>query len=244
MPRHRTITLEFRQKIVDALLRGETISGVAQRFKFPYSTVYSVWRRYEEEGDIAAGPRGGARRQGHLQEEQLDFLVSVISNRPGATLEELRDGLLQQFPAIGSIALSTIGKALEDCAHMTLKRLSVEHDQHNSDHTIAIRQEYARRFCLEGKSYSDVVFFDEAGFNLHMTRSRRRSAVGQRARQQRRPADRGRNVSLLVAVDRNGIQAHQTIVGAWNGEKLLNFFEEEVFPHFEGQHATFVMDNA
>ena len=171
MPRHRTITLEFRQKIVDALLRGETISGVARRFEFPYSTVYSVWRRYEEEGDVAAGPRGGARRQGRLQEEQLDFLVSVISNRPGATLEELRDGLLQQFPAIGSIALSTIGKALEDHAHMTLKRLSIEHDRHNSEGTIRARQEYAHRFHLEGKMYSDVVFFDEAGFNLHMTRS-------------------------------------------------------------------------
>ncbi|SPO27759.1 uncharacterized protein UTRI_10169 [Ustilago trichophora] len=246
MARHHTVSLEFRQKIVDALLRRESISGVARRFQFPYSTVYSIWKRYKEEGDIAAGQRGGARRQSRLNEEHLGFLVGVIGERPGATLAELKEELQTNFPGTGDIALSTLGKALEDRAHMTLKRLSVEHSHHNSPETIAARQQYAHRFRLEGKTYSDVIFFDEAGFNLHMTRSRGHAVAGQRARQQHHPHNRERNVSLLVAADRTGIRAHRTITGAWNSAKLIDFFNEEIFPRLDGpgQHATFVMDNA
>lgn len=243
MPKHRTLSLEFRRKIVDAVLRGETVSGIARRFEFPYSTVYSVWKRYEEQGEVTAGQRGGGQRRTKLQQEHLDYLISVIGERPGATLEELQEQLLGRYPELRSVAVTTLRKALEERAHMTLKRLSIEHDRHNSEGTIRARQEYAHRFHLEGKSYSDVVFFDEAGFNLHMTRSQGRAAAGQRARQQRRPADRGRNVSLLVALSRNGIEAHQTIVGAWNASKLLVFFEQSIFPHSDGEHKTFVMDN-
>ena len=244
MPKHWTVALEFRQKIVEALLRGETVSGVARRFEFPYSTVYSVWRRYEEQGEVTAGQRGGAGQQKtRLGQEHLDYLVSIIGERPGATLEELWQQLLGRYPELRSVAVTTLRKALEERAHMTLKRLSVKHDRHNSVETIAARKEYAHRFRLEGKTYSDIVFFDEVGFNLHMTRSRGRAAAGQQARQQQHPADRGRNVSLLVALSRNGIEAHETIVGAWNASKLLVFFEQSIFPRFDGEHKTFVMDN-
>lgn len=43
MARHRTISLEFQQKIMDALLCGESNSGMAQQFNFAYPTAYLVW---------------------------------------------------------------------------------------------------------------------------------------------------------------------------------------------------------
>lgn len=159
MARHCTIVLEFQQKIVDAMLHGETISGVTQQFEFPYSTVYSVLQQYEEEGSIEAGLHGGPCCQRCIQGHHLDFLIEVISSRPGAMLEELRQELLQHFPELGSISLSTLNKALKDCAHMMLKRLSVEHDHHNKAEMMAAQQEY-------------------------------------------------------IAASRNGIEAHQTIIGA------------------------------
>ncbi|SPO19660.1 uncharacterized protein UTRI_10004 [Ustilago trichophora] len=244
MPRHRTITLEFRQKIVDAVLRGESLSGIAKRYEFPYSSVYGVWKRYEEVGTIEAGQRGGQIRKSRLQDEHVEFLIGVLEERPGATLNELRDELNEHCEGATDVPLQTISRALEDRARMTLKRLHVEHDRHNSDATRAARQEYARRFHLDGKSYSDAVFFDEAGFNLQMTRTQGRAPTGERALVQDRPANRGRNISLLVAVDSTGIQAHRTIIGAWNASKLIEFFNKAVFPIFDGQQKTFVMDNA
>ena len=179
MARHRTVPLEFWQKIVDAVLRGESISGVARHFEFPYSMVYSIWERYEQFGDINAGQRGGAQRQTCLNNEHIDFLIGLIVQQPGAMLEELQSSLSQRFPDLGTVALSMLHKALEDRAHMMLKRLSVEHDRHNSKETKLARQEYACRFHLQGESYSEVVFFDKAGFNLSLTRSQGCARVGQ-----------------------------------------------------------------
>ncbi|SPO25502.1 uncharacterized protein UTRI_10112 [Ustilago trichophora] len=215
---HQPVPPEFCQKIVDVVLRGESINGIAKRFQFPYSTVYSVWKRYEEIGDVAAGQRGGARRAPSLQDEHLEHLVGFLARQPGATLEELKAELELHFGADNvTVSLSTLGRALEERAHMTLKRLHIEHDRHNSEATIRARQDYAHHFRLEGRSYSD----------------------------QERPTNRQRNVSLLVAVDNTGIRAHKTIIGAWNSSKLIDFFNEHIFPLFhDGQHATFVMDNA
>ncbi|SPO29349.1 uncharacterized protein UTRI_06298 [Ustilago trichophora] len=79
-----------------------------------------------------------------------------------------------------------------------------------------------------------------------MTRSRGRAVAGQRARQQHRPHNTERNVSLLGAAYCTGICAHRTITGAWNTAKLIDLFNKEIFPRLDGpgQHATFVMDNA
>ena len=54
---------------------------------------------------------------------------------------------------------------------MMLKRLSIEHDCHNSKETKLAQQEYVLRFHLQGESYSEVAFFNKAGFNLSMTHS-------------------------------------------------------------------------
>ena len=57
------------------------------------------------------------------------------------------------------------------------------------------------------------VYIDEAGFNLHITRKYGRAPRGRRAFQ-RVPYNRGPNMSLVVAVDKTGVLAHQFKRGA------------------------------
>ena len=101
------------------MLRGESISGVARRLEIPYSTVYSIVRRFEEVGDIMPGHRGGAQRRRRLNDDHIQFLYQYTDRQPYATLREIRQVLIERFPELDGIALSTIHRAL-------LERLSME----------------------------------------------------------------------------------------------------------------------
>ncbi|WP_225912545.1 transposase [Nostoc flagelliforme] len=66
----------------------------------------------------------------------------------------------------------------------------------------------------------DLVFVDEAGVNLGMTRRFGRTLSGQRA-YGTRPQQRGRNVSVIGAIALRGVVASIAIVGATDGLTFL-----------------------
>ncbi|SPO20915.1 uncharacterized protein UTRI_00392 [Ustilago trichophora] len=234
----------IREKIVDFVLhKGQTKAEVAKRLDYPWSTVDSIIRKYEDTGDSSAQKKKGGAFRGHrAQQHHLDVMLRYVSQHPGATIEEIRRHLQQETGL--ELSITSVQNALHDRCHLTLKRTGLQHDRHNSPETIAARREWVAAYRGQGLSLNDAVFLDEAGFHLQQTRKVGRAPVGQRAIQQNRPYNRGPNLSLLVAVDHNGIQAHHIKTGAWNADALLDFFLAYVLPKFEGQGKTFVLDNA
>ncbi|SPO22929.1 uncharacterized protein UTRI_01607 [Ustilago trichophora] len=89
-----------------------------------------------------------------------------------------------------------------------------------------------------------AIFLDKASFHLQQTQKIGRAPVGQQATQQDQPYNCRPNLSLLVAIDHNGIQAHHIKTGAWNASALLDFFLAYILPKFEGEGKTFILDNA
>jgi transposase len=88
----------------------------------------------------------------------------------------------------------------------------------------------------------DLVFVDEAGVNLGMTRRFGRALSGQRA-YGTRPQQRGRNVSLIGAIALRGVVASIAIVGATDGLTFEAFIAQRVVPNL-WVGACVVMDNA
>ena len=75
----------------------------------------------------------------------------------------------------------------------------------------------------------NLVFLDEAGVHLAMTRPCARAPIGKRASCYR-PAARGGNISLVGAVRLSGVSALYPYDGAIDGDKFLSYLDEHLLP--------------
>jgi transposase len=87
----------------------------------------------------------------------------------------------------------------------------------------------------------DLVFIDETGVNLAMTRRYARAKKGLRA-YSKSPYNRGKNITLIGALATSGILAPFTFVGWTNQEAFLAYVTEVLAPQL-WTGACVVMDN-
>ncbi len=88
----------------------------------------------------------------------------------------------------------------------------------------------------------DLIFIDESGVNLAMSRIYARALRGHRARGSK-PQKRGKNVSLLTALSLNKVVASSNIYGAVDGVTFEAFIANKLVPKL-WKNACVVMDNA
>ena len=75
----------------------------------------------------------------------------------------------------------------------------------------------------------DLIFIDESGVNLALTRFHARSPKGTRAHG-KRPRKRGKNVSLIGALSLNGVVAQAEVMGAVDGLTFEAFIARRLVP--------------
>ena len=86
-----------------------------------------------------------------------------------------------------------------------------------------------------------LIFIDESGTNLAMTRRYARSEKGERARGSA-PVNYGQNVTMIGAVDKSSVVAAMTVDGSTDGDVFLTFIEQVLVPELrEGD--VVIMDN-
>lgn len=74
-----------------------------------------------------------------------------------------------------------------------------------------------------------LIFIDESGCNIAMSPTYGRAPRGQRVIDHK-PANWGKNVSIVGAVRADRVLAHQTFDGAVNGPKFIEFVRERLVP--------------
>lgn len=87
----------------------------------------------------------------------------------------------------------------------------------------------------------DLVFIDETGVNLAMTRVYGRSSKGTRA-YGKRPEQRGKNVTMIGAVATSGFLAPLTFPGWTDSQAFITYVEQVLVPQL-WTGACVVMDN-
>ena len=103
-----------------------------------------------------------------------------------------------------------------------------------------LREEYWQK--IKAIKASDLVFIDESGVNLAMTRGQARAIKGERA-YGNRPQQRGKNVTLIAAIALKGLVAQVNLLGAADSLTFEAFIVRYVIPNlWEG--AVVVIDNA
>lgn len=95
---------------------------------------------------------------------------------------------------------------------------------------------------VQGILAKNLIFIDESGINLALTRMYARSPRGKRARG-KRPQKRGQNVSLIGAIGLNGLITQVSLLGATDGLSFEAFIAQRLVPKLWAG-ACVLMDNA
>lgn len=88
----------------------------------------------------------------------------------------------------------------------------------------------------------NLVFIDETGIHLGMTRTYGRAPIGERLYDSEVPGDRGKNISLIGGMSIDGLIATMSVVGSVNTHVFLFYVQEILIPQLWAG-AIVVMDN-
>jgi len=87
----RALSNDLRERVVGAVLSGESSRSVAKRFGVAVSSVVKWSQRYRTTGSVAPGKMGGHRRR--VLEPHAAFIAERIKQTPNLTLHRLKDEL-------------------------------------------------------------------------------------------------------------------------------------------------------
>ena len=76
----------------------------------------------------------------------------------------------------------------------------------------------------------NLIFIDETGIHLGMTRLYGRAPIGERLYDSEAPGARGKNISLIGGMSIDGLIATMSVVGSVNTDVFLREWREELFP--------------
>jgi transposase len=105
----RPLSMDLRERIVEAVERGGSRNATAKRFAVSTSCVVKLMQRWRETGSIAPGQMGGWKE--HALAAHESKVQALIAARADTTLEELRDALSDEGVHIGRSSVDRFLKA-------------------------------------------------------------------------------------------------------------------------------------
>jgi transposase len=87
----RPLSMDLRERVMAAVLAGDSCRAVAARFGIAVSSVVKWSQRHRATGSVAPGKMGGHRRP--ILEPHRAFILERIAETPHLTLHGLKDEL-------------------------------------------------------------------------------------------------------------------------------------------------------
>lgn len=211
---------DLRQRVIDAYKANEgSQRQLAKRFKVRLSFVQRLIRRHENTGQVTAKLHaGGARAK--ITVEGLPIVQQLVNEQPDALLAELC-ARLQERSGL-KVSIPTMHRAVQRLGLTTKKKRALASEQ-DSPRVCKMRFEY--RDWVLGVDPGNLVFVDESGLNLGMTRINGRATRGQRLYDSC-PRNQGHNISLIGALSLDGLIATMSIPGSVNTDVFLTYISE------------------
>ena len=227
---------DFRTKIVETRQKtNQSIRQIATRFQVSYSFVSRLFKRYEATASLVPKSHGGGK-QPKLNSQQIDLLSQLVEEDNDATLQQLSARLAEKTGI--KVSIPTICRLLQRL-ELTRKKKTLHADEAESERVQKLRSQYWT--TIGEVSLKDLVFIDETGANLAMTRRYARAKKGKRA-YSKCPFNRGKNISLIGALALSGLLASFTFEGWTNQDVFLTYVKEVLVPQL-WTGACVVMDN-
>ena len=99
----RPLSNDLRERVVAAVLAGESCRAVAARFGVAVSSVVKWCQRFRSTGSVAPGKMGGHRKR--VLEPHRAFIAERIRQTPHLTLHGLKDELAARGVAVSHNAV-------------------------------------------------------------------------------------------------------------------------------------------
>jgi len=99
----RPLSMDLRERVVGAVLAGESCRAVAGRFGIAVSSVVKWSQRHRATGSVAPGKMGGHRKR--VLEPHRAFILEQIAQVPHLTLHRLKDALAARGVSVSHNAI-------------------------------------------------------------------------------------------------------------------------------------------
>ncbi|KII60828.1 hypothetical protein RF11_14809 [Thelohanellus kitauei] len=193
-------------------------------------------------GRIDSNKRGYIKPE-KLKEYQKEIIKSWIDDNAGIPLRTNVTKVQEEMDI--SVGKSTMDRILQSF-HYSWKRLSIIPERRNNVSTLNIRERYATGYLELLQSFREhqFIFIVECGVNISMITSHGRSKIGSPAIYVV-PNLRSSNISIIAAMNVNGMLLHKWHDQAFNRDLFGYYFDEllEKIRALNIEHATIVMDN-
>ena len=231
------ITIEIIRIIKNQLNMGLSIKDIALRNCISRRAAANLADKVQQgiaENDII-------KKKGRKTKTNFDItnqITSIVRLDNSLT----QNGILETLGRVGIVkSQSSISKLLKK-ASLTRKRLSLIPEERNSERILDARIFFARE--IEQVNINKLVYLDETGFNMHSS-----SKYGYSERNTKAfitvPANKGINISLMCAIDCNGVIEYNIVDGAYNGNLFINFIIDKLVPYFAiNRDSILILDNA
>ena len=196
--RCQAISAIDKQRIVNAFEDPERdYLEMANTLGIPRGTAWSIVHRYQLAGGEVIVRRRGGGRPIKIDQEMQQCLVRLVEQHPNFTLDQLNVEMRHELPDKPVVCGSMVHRLLKGQL-ITLKKMDpAERNRDDVKHARRIHCEW----LLQGQEgdLAELLYTDEAGFNLWMARTRGRAPQGQRA-VRIVGGRRGPNFTIILAV--------------------------------------------
>jgi len=231
------ITLQLVKKIRKSYEKNVNVKRIAEDEELSVPSVYKIINKICEgkRDEEIIGSGSGRRPQG----------ASSVKSKISQIL--LRDSSYSQHEIVEELACNDIVRTQSGVSRMlkkmnySRKRLVKIPVERNNPRNIDLRQVYAR--AINFIPVENLVFLDETGVNMHQSRNYGYSPINEKACKIVN-ANRGQNISCMVAIKKTGILGFKVIDGAFNGISFAEYIQTVLIPHFRlNQNDLLIMDN-
>ncbi|MEM9766091.1 MAG: IS630 family transposase [Pseudomonadota bacterium] len=231
----RPLSLDLRQRVVDAIDAGQSCRVAAARFGIAPSAAVKWHKLWRETGSVAPRAQGGDKRSGRI--EGLGAAIfAMVEEAVHITLTEIVGRLEREHGE--RFAPSTVHRFFRRHGWTFKKKSAHAAEQERADVAAAREAWFEAQPDLDPER---LIFIDETWLNTKMTRLRGRAPRGERLRA---PIPHGhwRTTTFVAGLRLTGIDAPMVIDGAINGVSFLAYVRKVLVPALRPGDVV-IMDN-
>nr|AIJ28517.1 transposase [Fischerella sp. ATCC 43239] len=231
----KAYSIDFREKIINAYEQGNTsIRKIASRFDVSKAFVQRLLLLKRTQGHVNLQKQGGGMKS-DLDKHKIE-LAQMVEKYPDATLSEYCEYWGQAYDKW--VSTSAMCRALQR-QNLTQKKKTLRSSQAKTERVQKLRIEYWQQ--IQQIDPENLVFIDEMGVLLGLTRTHARSPHGSRV-YDFKPFYRGAKVTVIGAISLKQVLAVMTLNGSMDGNAFKVFIEKCLLPQL-WSGAVVVMDN-
>lgn len=218
---------DLRRRIVDAYDAGEgSIRDLAEQFTIHRNTLYRWLARRRQTGNTAPRPVG-SHLSPKLDAPGLAKLLGLLGEKNDRTQQELADEMLRRYRI--SMSRATVGRTLARLG-ITRKKKTMSADEAKQPKIRTRRSRFLR--SARQLDPQRVLFLDEFGTNVGMTRSHGYAWRGERAFGHA-PFNDDPQITLVFALGLRGVVAPFAFRGAMNEALFEGYVQQALAPQLK-----------